>query len=224
MFQAIVFDLDGTLIDSAPDVRAALNRLLAAKGRRPLSLAEVQDLVGEGARPLIARAWVMTGAAASDSEITGLIEHYLGFYRANPADHTIVFAHVRPMLERLQANGYHLGICTNKPSAMTEIVLNALDLRRYFRAVLGGDHPRRKPDGDHILETLRQMAAPVDAALYVGDSRTDVLAARNAGVPVIAVTWGYARMPVEQLGADILIDDFRQLEEAMTRVRPCASP
>lgn len=217
---AVVFDLDGTLIDSAPDVRAALNRLLAEEGRPQLTLAQVQELVGEGARALIERAWAATGTPAAEAEVSGLVERYLAHYRAAPADHTLVYDGVVTMLEALRAGGARLGICTNKPHRMTEIVLAALGLDRHFDAVLGGDFPRRKPDGEHILETLRRMGAEGLPALYVGDSITDVAAARDARLPVVAVDWGYARMPVEQLGADRLIAGFDQLPAAIAELLP----
>ncbi|KIL97714.1 Phosphoglycolate phosphatase [Paramagnetospirillum magnetotacticum MS-1] len=220
MALAVVFDLDGTLIDSAPDVRAALNRLLAEEGRPQLTLPQVQELVGEGARPLIERAWAATGESAAADAVSGLIERYLGHYRAHPADHTHIYDGVVALLEGLRAQGALLGICTNKPSGMTGIVLDALDLTRHFRAVVGGDHPRRKPDGDHILETLRRMDAKPEDAVYVGDSITDVQAARHAGIPVVAVDWGYARMPVEKLRADRLISHFRDLTAAIGELRP----
>ncbi|MDO8607443.1 MAG: phosphoglycolate phosphatase [Phaeospirillum sp.] len=220
MTHAVVFDLDGTLIDSAPDVAAALNRLLAEEGRRRLSLPEVQQLVGEGAGALIERAWTATGAPADRQAVAALIERYLVFYRAHPADHTIIYDGVPEELARLAGLGVKMGICTNKPHAMTLIVLDALGLSGRFDAVLGGDYPRRKPDGQHIRETLRLMGADGLPALYVGDSRTDVLAARDAGLPVICVTYGYARMPVEQLGADRLIDRFGDLGCALAEMLP----
>lgn len=215
---AVVFDLDGTLIDSAPDVAHALNRLLAEEGRRRLSLAEVQGLVGEGARALIERAWAATGETAKDT--ASLVERYLAFYRETPADHTVVYDGVREQLARLRESGMRLGICTNKPHAMTLIVLEALGLDRYFDAVLGGDFHRRKPDGEHIRETLRRMGAENASAVFVGDSITDVEAARDAGLPVVAVDWGYARMPVKELGADRLIGHFSELPGMLQELWP----
>ncbi|CAA7621759.1 phosphoglycolate phosphatase [Magnetospirillum sp. UT-4] len=208
---AIVFDLDGTLIDSAPDVRAALNRLLAEEGRPKLTLAAVQDMVGEGAGPLMERAWAATGAPADRGAVPALVERYLAHYRAHPADETVVFDGVRTLLPRLRQAGCRLGVCTNKPHAMTLVVLAALGLAEHFDAVLGGDFPRRKPDGEHVRETLRRMGADGLPALYVGDSRTDVLAARDAGMPVVCVDWGYARMPAAELGADRLLGHFDHL-------------
>lgn len=218
--RAIVFDLDGTLIDSAPDVRAGLNRLLAEEGRRQLSLAEVQELVGEGARALIERAFATTGTPAEPGRVDGLIARYLAFYRAHPADHTVVYEGVRDELERLKRAGWTLGICTNKPHAMTLVVLEALDLAKWFDAVVGGDFPRCKPDGEHVRHTLRLMGAEGVPALYVGDSRTDVLAARDAGLKVLCVDWGYARMPVADLGADRLIGHYRELAVALAELCP----
>jgi len=217
---AVVFDLDGTLIDSAPDVRAALNHLLAEEGRRQLSLPQVQDLVGEGAAALIERAWTVTGTKAPAAAVTALVERYLAHYRACPAGQTVVYDGVVPLLERLGAEGISLGICTNKPQRMTEIVLHALGLSRHFAAILGGDFPRRKPDGEHIRETLRRMGAEGVPALYVGDSITDVRAARDAGLPVVAVDWGYARMPVAQLGADRLISSYAELPAVIGELLP----
>ena len=157
-FRTVVFDLDGTLIDSAPDVAAALNRVLAEDGRRTLALAEVQQLVGEGARPLIRRAWAATGPTVAESEVDDLLARYLEQYRARPADHTVIYEGVRSVLEQLQARGLALAICTNKPSGMTRLVLAELDLARHFQAVVGGDDSAfPKPDGRHILDTLARL-------------------------------------------------------------------
>lgn len=215
---AVVFDLDGTLIDSAPDVAAALNRLLAEEGRLSLTLAQVQGLVGEGARVLMEGAWKATGAAAEADAVPGLLKRYLAHYAAHPADHTVVYDGVREELARLKALGVRLGICTNKPHGITRVVLDALDLAHHFDAVLGGDVPHRKPNGEHVRETLRLMGADGLSAVYVGDSRTDVVAAKDAGLPVICVDWGYARMPVAELGADRLISSYAELPAALAEV------
>lgn len=216
---AVVFDLDGTLIDSAPDVAAALNRALAAEGRRALSLAEVQQLVGEGARPLIRRAWAATGPEITEAELPAALERYLAEYAARPAEHTVVYDGVREVLDRLEAEDVALAVCTNKPATMTRLVLEALGWRQRFRAVVGGDDtPHPKPDGRHVLTTLERMGHGVAGAAYVGDSATDVAAARAAGLPVVAVRWGYARMEPEALGADLLISHFGELPQALARL------
>jgi phosphoglycolate phosphatase len=221
---AVVFDLDGTLIDSAPDVAAALNRALAAEGRRPLSLSEVQQLVGEGAKPLIRRAWAATGPELPEADLPAALERYLGEYAARPSEHTVVYDGVIEVLDRLEAEGLTLAVCTNKPSIMTRLVLEALGWSGRFRAVVGGDDTAYpKPDGRHVLETLERMGHGVEGAVYVGDSATDVAAARAAGLPVVAVRWGYARMEPEALGADLLIDRFADLPEALTRLTEAQS-
>lgn len=212
---AMVFDLDGTLIDSVPDVAAALNRLLAEEGRRELSVAEVKTLVGEGARVLVEEAFVLTGRAADDVDVPALVDRYKAFYAAHPADHTIIFPGAVAALERLARSGRLLGVCTNKPHDLSLLVLDALGLSPYFAAVLGGDFPRRKPDGEHIRETLRRMGAEDGPAVMVGDSATDVAAARDAGLPVVVVTFGYGGDEAHLLGADALLDHFDDLERVL---------
>jgi len=207
---AIIFDLDGTLIDSAPDVAAALNRLLVREGRPTVTLAQVQSFVGEGPAPLIERAFAATGAPADPAAVPALIAAYVAFYRAAPADHTVVFPGVREMLAGL-AGHTRLGLCTNKPDTMVRPVLEALGLADHFAALVGGDYPRRKPDGDHLRETLRRMGVGDGPAVMVGDSPTDVAAARDAGLPVVVVDFGYSRIPVTELGADRVLSDFAAL-------------
>lgn len=210
--RAIVFDLDGTLIDSAPDVAAALNRMLAEEGRRQLTLQEVQGLVGEGARVLIEGAFTATGTAAAADQAERALARYLACYAEEPANRTIVFPGVRQTLAALAERGVPMGICTNKPIGMTRLVLDELGMAPLFAAVTGGDSlPFRKPDGRHILETLALMGSGPAGAVYVGDSRTDVAAARDAGLPVVAVSWGYAGGAPRALGADALVDDFSAL-------------
>jgi len=213
---ALVFDLDGTLIDSAADVRTALNALLVEEGRPPLSLDQVRALIGEGATVLIERAFAATGAPAAPAAVRGLVDRYLDHYRAAPADHTLVYDGVTDLLSGLRAEGWRLGVCTNKPQALSELVLATLGLAPFFDAVVGGDRPRRKPDGEHVRETLRQMGAAGWPAVYVGDSATDVAAARDAGLPIVAISWGYAQMDPRALGADRLIDHYRDLPATLS--------
>lgn len=210
---AIIFDLDGTLIDSIPDVRGAINRLLVREGRRALSLPEVMTFVGEGPRPLIERAFAATGRPAAEDELAELIAAYIDFYQAHPADETRLFPGVREMLAGLA--GTPLGLCSNKPDEIVRPVIETLDLARHFGAVVGGNFPRRKPDGEHLRETLRRMGAEGRPAVMVGDSGTDVAAARDAGLPVLVVSFGYARVPVAELGADAILSHFDQLPAAL---------
>lgn len=217
MKPGVVFDLDGTLIDSIPDVRHALNRTLASIGRPPVTVDLMKSLVGEGARTMMERALNASGGPGPD--VAALLRDYLAFYSAHPVVDTHIFAGGRAVLDRLAAQGYLLGICTNKPSAITRLVIEGLGLGPLFAAVLGADDvTNRKPHGDHVLATM--MAMGCDRAVMVGDSSTDVTAARNAGIPVIAVDFGYAEGGAQTLNADAVITAFDQLDAQVERLLP----
>lgn len=218
MNKALVFDLDGTLIDSLPDVRAAVNNTLALFSRDAVTLAALHDMVGEGARVMLEKAFAATGGFDA-AMIDGALVRYLAFYKESPAEHTIIYPGVVEVLQSFAAEGIAMGICTNKPGEMTAIVLDALDLSRYFSAVTAGDTvPHRKPDGRHIHLTLELMGKTGADAIMVGDSGTDLAAARNAGVPSVAVTYGYAHGDSDLGLADAVIDSFDQLPAAVARV------
>ncbi len=208
MTKAVVFDLDGTLIDSLGDIAAALNALLAEEGVPPLSSEKVQLLVGGGVVNLIKSGWEMIGRDLDGEAVQPMVDRFEAKYLAAAALRTIVFDGVPQMLQTLRAHGWRIGICTNKPDLITERVLADLKLDQWLDAVVGGDYPNRKPHGDHVLETLRRMDADPAASVYVGDSGTDVAAARNAGLPVAVVNFGYAHSPVSELGADWIIEAY----------------
>ena len=212
MNKAIVFDLDGTLIDSLGDIAAATNRLLAEHGRGELSRPQVESLVGEGVNVLVQGAWDMTGAALPEPLISATIQRFLALYLEQASVHSIIFPGVQASLKALRAKGWKLGICTNKPDAITAKVLDELQLAPLVDAVVGGDFPRRKPDGEHVLETLRRLDADPARSLFVGDSKTDVAAARAAKMPVVCVGFGYSHGPVAQLGADWILESFADPE------------
>ena len=219
MTASLIFDLDGTLIDSLPDVVLAANRLLAGEGRREITLAEGGGMVGEGARPLVERAFSTTGAPVEEGRIDDLVRRFVALYRAAPAERTIVYPGVEKTLAALAADGIPLGICTNKPHEMSVLVLEALGLDRYFASVIGaGMLPVRKPDRRHLEAVMTEIGASAASAVYVGDSPTDVETARNAGVRMIAVSYGYSRVPANELGADVLIHRFDELPAALRRL------
>jgi phosphoglycolate phosphatase len=218
---AVVFDLDGTLVDSAPDLCTAANRMLERSGRRPLALDEVKMMVGDGAAKLVERAFAATGEPLPDGDALAA-QHalFLEFYDGHGAIDTTPYPGALAMLERLRAAGCRMGVCTNKPQRPTEQILDGLGLAPFFAAVLGGDVlETRKPDGAPLREVLRRLSADPAGAVMVGDSINDVATARAAGVPVIAVTFGYPRMPVAELGADLLIDSFDELPAAFARLK-----
>ncbi|MBL8658670.1 MAG: phosphoglycolate phosphatase [Rhodospirillales bacterium] len=213
---SVVFDLDGTLIDSAPDLRTALNRLLAAEGRRPLALAEVVAMIGDGAARLVERAFAATGepAGATVSELT---RRFLALYEPHAADETRPVEGVPEALAALRTAGLRLGICTNKPERATWTVLRALGLADHFTAVVGGDSVpgARKPDPAMVFAVLERLGANPSEAVMVGDSGNDVAAARAAGLPVIVRAGGYTAIPAAALGADRVIDDVADLPAAI---------
>jgi phosphoglycolate phosphatase len=213
---AIAFDLDGTLINSVPDVRAAINRLLVSEGRSGISLEQTLSLVGQGARVMMEQAMMLGGEAPMPDALDRMVETYIGFYQCHPADLTTIYPGVVEVLESLAARGIPMAICSNKPFVMTKLVLKTLGLDQYFDAVTGGDNvPHRKPDGRHITHTLDLMGKRYARAVMVGDSEIDVAAGKDAGVPVIAVTYGYTHVAVADLGADVLIDRFNDLPDTL---------
>ena len=213
---AILFDLDGTLVDSAPDLAASMNVLLERRGRPELSLDNVRHMVGRGAKVLMERAMAATGEPATAAEIDGMYDEFLEYYGEHIADLSQPFPGVREALDRLSASGCALGVCTNKPEWASNKLLEILDIDRYFGAVVGGDTlPVRKPDPEHVLETMRRVDGTLGSTVMVGDSQADVASAKAAGVPVIAVTFGYTPEPVETFGPDRLIDHFDELVAAL---------
>ncbi len=218
--KAVVFDLDGTLIDSAPDLRVAVNKVLAEHRRRPLGLIEVKMMVGDGAVKLVERAFATTGGEPAVSDLPDLTARFLGFYEGHAAELTRPYAGVTETLSRLRADGRALGICTNKPEAATREVLHDLSLDGYFDAVLGGDSidSARKPDPRMLQGVLDALGVGANDAVMVGDAANDAGAARALGVPVILVSYGYTRIPVDELGADLIISEFSQLPEALGRL------
>ena len=217
---AVIFDLDGTLIDSVPDVVSAMNRLLVEEGRPEITQNEGRNMVGDGARALVERAYATTGAVPDAEEIDELTRRYVDIYHRFPVEETTIYRGVPEVLSQLRAAGVQMGICTNKPHVIANLVLTELDLASYFCAVIGGDKlPVRKPDAGHIHAVLDAMGCAHDGAIYVGDSPVDMAAARNARLPVIAVSYGYSKVPAAELGANALIDHFTQLPDVLARFR-----
>ncbi len=208
--RAILFDLDGTLVDSAGDLRNALNIVLAQRGLRTLSLDEVKGMIGDGATKLVER-----GLAATGGDPATLMEThraFLAIYEANASTLTRPYPGAVETLEALTARGLPLAVVTNKPAAATATVLEALDLARFFKVVVGGDTlPQRKPHPAPILHALEGLGVLAEAALMVGDNHHDIHSARAAGTAAIAVTYGYSHVPHAELGADRLIDNLTEL-------------
>jgi phosphoglycolate phosphatase len=209
--RAILFDLDGTLVDSLPDLAWALGRLLADLGRPAPALAEVRRWVGDGATVLVQRGVDATGGA-DGHDPAALVARFIAYYRDHAAVDSQVYPGVLPTLAALKRDGYRLGVCTNKPTALSHLVLSQLGFGDLFAAVVGGDTAvRRKPHPDHLRQTLEAMGCSGVPALMVGDSRNDVASAQAAGLPVVMVGFGYCQAPPATMGADVVIEDFAQL-------------
>lgn len=209
---AVVFDLDGTLVDSIGDIVGAANRLLAEEGRAALAPDHGRALVGEGATALVRGAFAATGAAPAPDALAELVARYHALYRSHAVAETTVYPGVTEALTALADAGAVLGVCTNKPHGISLVVLAELGLAGHFAAVLGGDALAvKKPDPAHFTAVLDAMRAGPRRAVHVGDTPTDVAVARNAGVPVIAVSHGYSRVAPGELGADALIGHFADL-------------
>ena len=210
--QAVIFDLDGTLIDSAPDITGAVNKLLTRYGRPTIGVEQVRGMVGDGAPILLRRAFAATGAEIDPLASDEIYQTFLDYYEQQPSSLDSIFPGVPETLDLLLARGLKLGLCTNKPERVTTEVLAQLDLARYFESVAGGDTlPVRKPDGGHVSCVVERLGASKDGAVMVGDNHNDIAAARGAGIPVIAVSYGYPHFPTAEMGADAIIDHFTEL-------------
>ncbi|MEQ8651231.1 MAG: HAD-IA family hydrolase [Kiloniellales bacterium] len=210
--RAVLFDLDGTLVESLADILAALNGLLDEAGLRPLSVQEMKPMTGDGAGALIERAFAFHGAP---TPAHGL-ERFKTLYGEAVCVETHLYPGVLAVLQELQQRGCKLGVATNKPAEHARAVLRALSVDHLFAAVAGGDsYPARKPDPKHLLLLLEELGIPALAGVMVGDSENDVYAAQAAGLPVVVCSFGYSKLPVGQLGGDLIIDRFDALPAAL---------
>ena len=213
----IIFDLDGTLVDSADDLTASLNHALSVLGRPPIDPSGVRAMVGHGARKLLERGLAATGDVSPELIEAG-VAPFLDYYGANIAVHSGPFEGVEEALTSLDAQGLRLAVCTNKPVALAQQLVGELGWQKRFRAVLGADsRPYRKPDPRHLTETLAEAGG--NRAIFVGDSRTDADTAIAARVPLVLVSFGYSTEPVELLGADHVIGHFAELLPAIGAIQ-----
>ncbi len=186
--RAIVFDLDGTLIDSLPDLAASVNMVLATHGLPPLPHPQIEKMIGDGAKMLVTRAFAASGAEMTEADLTLFIDHYT----AHAADQTAPYPGIEAALQDLREAGHKLAVCTNKPAAAAREVLAALNLDHYFTTITGGDStPYRKPDPRHLAATLAALGTT--DAVMIGDHHNDMAAAAGCQIPAIHAAWGYGQ-------------------------------
>lgn len=216
----IVFDLDGTLVETAPDLHAALNHTLAGKGLGPVPIQDIRMMIGNGAKALIRKglSWHAQPIDEADLDST-LWPIFITHYLANITRLSHLFDEARTSLQQLKTLGFSLTVCTNKAQILAMEVLKGLDIDHLFDATLGGDITvSKKPDCAHILETLALSGGDRARAIMIGDSTTDERAARNAGLPFVFVPFGYEAESVEAIGADAVVSHYSQLPAALSRL------
>jgi phosphoglycolate phosphatase len=212
----VVFDLDGTLVDTAPDLINALNFILDREGLPPVPLQSARNMIGAGARKLIERGFELEGRAAGAEDITRLTGDFIDYYAAHIADMSRPFEGVEGALDDLEALGYRFAVCTNKLEWLSKLLLDKLGLSPRFSAICGADtFGISKPDPAILQQTVARAGGGLSAAIMVGDAGPDIGVARRAGVPVIGVEFGYAEVPIAELKPDRLINHMRELPAAV---------
>jgi phosphoglycolate phosphatase len=210
--KAIVFDLDGTLVDSAPEIASALNTAMAEIDQSPFPLTEVQSFIGGGAKVALQRALAARGTHIEAAVFDTMMSSFYKKYAEVSAAGRGLYPGVVETLSALRAEDIPLGVCTNKAAHITTIALEALGIAHFFSTVVGArDEVPRKPAPDMLLKALTDLGTHPADGLVVGDSRSDVGSARAAGCPVVAVSYGYPHGPVTELGADAIIDRISDL-------------
>jgi len=220
----IAFDLDGTLVDSAPDLIGTLNRMLAPRGHPPVPLSSARHLVGHGARALLRHGFAEAGAVWDEVAEPELFDRFIDDYVAHIADDSRPFEGVVETLDHLAARGAVLCVATNKRTDLAVALIEALGLMRHFAVVAGPDRvTARKPDGAHVREAVRLAGGDPLRAVMVGDATTDTGSARAAGVPCVVAGFGYNDAPLSELGGDIVIDCFADLVVAVETLHRAAT-
>lgn len=217
----LVFDLDGTLVDTAPDLIAAANHALADLSLPPLPAETLTSAIGFGARRMIEVGLKETGVTLPDPEVDRLLVRFLAYYEPNIARESRPFAGAVAALEKFRGEGARLAVCTNKRAALAERLLGELGLRDLFAAVAGRDtFPMHKPDPGHLLGAIELAGGNRALAIMVGDSGIDIATARAATVPAIGCTFGYSDQPVATYGPDAVIESYAELEATIRRLLP----
>lgn len=213
---SIAFDLDGTLVDTAPDLVRALNAVILPRGLDPVLTEDVRAMVGRGARALIERSYARQGRALAEPDAIEQVADFIEVYKADIARDSQIFPQVRETLEAMKSAGARLSVCTNKPSVLSDALLEALDLTHFFERIIGPERTSaKKPAPDHVRTALDQENGYLG---MVGDSAPDVDAAKAAGVASVVLSYGYSEQPASSLGADRLIHEFGDVPSALANI------
>lgn len=217
--KAIIFDLDGTLVDSAPDLHACINALLSELGLDPLDLDLVTSFIGEGIPPLVERSLAAAGKRAGAGALSAAVSRYKQIYGAAPAALTRPYEGVPDCLGVLRDCGWKLGVCTNKAEDLAQRVIGAVGLSATFSAIVGGDTLSvRKPDPRPLLHAANLLSAGTDRTIYVGDSETDAATARAAHIPFVLFTRGYRKTSIEEIASTASFEEFEALPALIERL------
>ena len=208
----VVFDLDGTLVDTAPDLVASLNHTIAARGLAPVTYEDLTHLVGHGARAMIERAFRLRSHPLDENELPDMLDRFIEHYLAHMPGESRPYPGLLDALDRLRSAGMRLAVCTNKMESLARPLIEGLGMSRYFTAITGGDtFAVRKPFAEHLTGTVRLAGGEISRTVMVGDSLNDLKVAVNAGVPSIGVPFGYSDVPIQTLDPTVLIGHFDEL-------------
>lgn len=220
----IIFDLDGTLVETAPDLHRALNAVMDRESLAHVSYDKVKAYVGQGAKKLIERGGQTAGREFSEDELNELTKLFIKVYEDDIAAHSFIFPGVEKALDNLESEGAQFCVCTNKYTHLAEKLLETLNLAHRFKAIIGADSvPAKKPDAAHLEYSVAKAGGNMRKAIMIGDSASDVGAARNAGIPVIIASFGYTDTSPEALKADRIFDHFDELQAkilSLTAITP----
>ena len=215
----LAFDLDGTLVETHQDLVGTLNRMLVSKGLPPAPMEGARDLIGGGARALLEHGFTLAGAPLEQARDPELFDAFIADYIEHIADDSAPFDGVVETLETLSARGATLVVVTNKRSDLSELLLGKINLTRHFAAIVGPDRvSERKPSGAHLIEAIKSVGGDPARAVMVGDAAPDAGTAKDANIPCVLVSFGYTPIPVEDLGGDIIVDAFEDVEEAVDMI------
>ena len=218
-FDTVIYDLDGTLIDSAKDMQMAVSHVLADHGLPPVTEDDVRIFMGQGSKVTMGKAFAKYGKTLDDEALSAVTREFVRYYEADPISHTTAFAGVAEVVARFANLGLKQGVCTNKFERPSRMILEHLKLMPPISDVAGADtFPVRKPDPRHILLLVERMGGSAGRTVMIGDSIHDVEAAHAAGLPAVLVSWGYTARPASELGAEAVIERFDELPEALGRI------